>query len=290
MPARIKKYTLSYLLILPSFALLFSFSYYPMLLAIYHSFTKWDFVTSQWIGFGNYIRMFSEDTIRISMRNLILFVVTDLIKIGFPLLAAELCFLLPSDRWRYVYRTGFTLPLLVPGIVGTLIWLTIYDPNTGLLNQVLSLLGLSNWTRPWLADSGIAIWAIIAMGFPFIGGLNFLIFYSAIGNLSKDIIEAARIDGVTGARMFSKIHLPLLLPQIKTVIILTIIGSLQNYVGVLLMTHGGPGIATMVPALAMYTAAFTASQYGYASAIGVVLFAAILILTVINLKVLKTDY
>ncbi|MCQ6558941.1 carbohydrate ABC transporter permease [Paenibacillus mendelii] len=289
--ARWKKYGTSYLFLIPSFAFVFAFLYYPMILAFFHSFTKWNLVTSEWIGFDNYRNMFSDAIFRKGMLNQLIYTVTDVVKsIIFPLAAAELIYLIGGSRLKYIFRTGFILPMLFPGIVTILLWQNMYDPTNGLINQVLLSFGLDSWTRPWLGDENTALWALIALGFPFISGLNFLIFYASIGNLSQDQIEAAKIDGANGWQVLTRIHLPLLIPQFKLVTILTIIGSLQDFVKILVMTDGGPGTATINPAILMYKAAFGSSEYGYGSAIGVALFLVILALTIFNLKVLKTDH
>lgn len=288
---RIKSYLTSYLFLVPSFLFVFTFLYYPVLSALYHSFTKWDLATSTWIGLDNFVRIFQDEIILVSVKNQFTFTITDIIKsIVFPLIAAELMYLLPGNRWRYIFRTGFIMPMLVPAIVGILLWLSIYNPTYGLLNEALKFIGLADLTRAWLGDSTTAIWAIIAMGFPFISGLYFLMLYAAIGNFNQEILEASRIDGATGWKVFTKMHVPLLIPMFKVIIILTIIGSLQDFVKIIVLTGGGPGTATVIPALTMYTAAFTSSQYGYAASIGTCLFLVIITLTIFNLKFMKTDY
>lgn len=288
---RSRGYLLSYLFLLPSFLFLFIFLYYPVFSALYHAFTDWDLASSSWTGLENFIRIFNDQTIIKSSINQTIFTVTDIVKnLFFPLLAAELMYLLPGKRWRYVFRSGFILPMLVPGIVGILLWMSIYNPTYGLLNQLLNFIGLSDLTRAWLGESSTAIWAIIMFGFPFISGLFFLMLYAAIGNFNQEIIEAARIDGATGWKVFTRMHIPLLIPMFKVIIILTIIGSLQDFVKILVLTGGGPGTATVIPSLTMYTVAFTGSEYGYASAIGTCLFLVIIALTLFNLKFLKTDY
>ncbi|HEY0828912.1 MAG TPA: sugar ABC transporter permease, partial [Bacilli bacterium] len=239
----------------------------------------------------NFVRIFQDQIIWVSVKNQLIFTITDIIKhIAFPLIAAELMYLLPGNRWRYVFRTGFILPMLVPVIVTILLWLSIYNPTYGLLNQGLEFLGLSSMTNAWLGDSTTAIWAIIAMSFPFISGIYFLMLYAAIGNFNQEILEASRIDGATGWKVFTKMHIPLLIPMFKLIVILVIIGSLQDFVKILVLTDGGPGTATVIPALTMYTVAFTSSEYGYAASIGTCLFLVIIALTIFNLKFLKTDY
>jgi raffinose/stachyose/melibiose transport system permease protein len=288
---RYKKYATSYLFLIPTIAFICTFFYYPVGTALYHGFTRWDLASSTWIGLDNFTRLIKDQLFIVSSLNQLIFTIADVIKnLTFPLLAAELIYLLPGNRWRYFIRTGFIMPMLVPTIVTILLWLSIYNPSYGLLNQSLTLLGLPDAAKPWLAENSTAMWAVILMSFPFISGLYFLIYYAAIGNFNQEIIEAAKIDGATGWKVFQKIHIPLLLPQFKVVAILTIIGSLQDIVKIIVMTGGGPGTATVTPALTMYKVAFASSEYGYASAIGTALFLVIIVVTIFNLKFLKTDY
>jgi raffinose/stachyose/melibiose transport system permease protein len=289
--SRWRKHGTSYLFLVPSFIFIFTFLYYPVILAFIHSFTKWNMVTSEWIGLDNYKEMFSSSMFLTGMKNQLIYTVTDIIKaLVFPLIAAELIFLIGGSKIKYLFRTGFILPMLLPGIVTILLWQNIYDPNNGLINQFLITVGLENWTHAWLGEEDTAIWSIIFFGFPFIAGLPFLIYYASIGSLNQEQIEASRIDGANGWQVFLRMHIPALIPQFKVITILTIITSLQDFVKIMVMTSGGPGVSTTNPAMIMYNAAFGSSQYGYGSAIGVSLFLVILVLTFFNLKFLKTDY
>jgi len=235
--------------------------------------------------------MFTDHTFLRGITNQIIITCTEVVKnLVFPLLAAELILILKGNLTKYFFRTGFIIPLLAPSIVVTLLWLQIYNPNQGLLNNLLEGVGLSSWTRPWLGDESTALSSLLMVGFPFVSGLPFLIYYAAIGSFNREIIEAARIDGATGWNVFRKIHIPLLLPNFKVISILVVLGSLQDIAKVMVMTKGGPGDTTVIPALNMYNAAFTGSNYGYASAIGAVLFLVIILFTIANTKFLKTDW
>ncbi|WP_391574535.1 carbohydrate ABC transporter permease [Cohnella sp.] len=289
--SRLRKYCVSYLFLVPSFIFIFAFLYYPVILAFIHSFTKWNLVTSEWIGLDNFREMFRDTVFLTSATNQLIYTLTDILKaLIFPLIAAELVFLIGGIKIKYFFRTGFILPMLLPGIVTILLWQNIYDPNNGLINQLLIAVGLESWTHAWLGNEKTAIWSIVFFGFPFIAGLPFLIYYAAIGGMNQEQIEAARIDGANGWQVFTKMHIPFLIPQFKVITILTIISSLQDFVKIMVLTAGGPGVSTTNPAMVMYNAAFGSSRYGYGSAIGVSLFLVILVLTFFNMKFLKTDY
>jgi raffinose/stachyose/melibiose transport system permease protein len=124
-------------------------------------------------------------------------------------------------------------------------------------------------------------------GFPFVGGIGVLIYLAGLQSISLEIYDAAKLDGASGFRQFLTIDLPLIKGQIRLLIVLSIITGLQALVGPLVLTNGGPVNATMVPGLYMYQQAFTYGRLGYASAIGVVVFIAVLSLTILNLTVFK---
>jgi raffinose/stachyose/melibiose transport system permease protein len=286
-----KRYLTSYLFLVPTFAFICTFFYFPVGSELYHGFTKWDLASTTWIGLENFSRLINDESFITSALNQLLFSTADIVRnLIFPLLAAELIYLLPGTKWRYIIRTGFIMPMLVPTIVTILLWTSIYNPNYGLLNQSLNLMGLSDLAKPWLAEGLTAKLAIILTGFPFVSGLYFLIYYAAIGSFNQDIMDAAKIDGATGWQIFTNVHIPLLVPQFKVISILTIIASLQDIVKIIVMTNGGPGTATITPALTMYKVAFSSSEYGYAAAIGTALFLVIIAFTLFNMKFLKTDY
>lgn len=278
-----------YCFIFPSFLLVGTFLYYPVFTSLFHSFTRWDLASSTWVGLANYRQLFSDAMFLKSLANQAIFMISDVLKaLVFPLIIAELIHLLAGRRTKYLFRTGFSVPLLVPPVVVFLLWQYIYDPNYGLLNQALDLFGMSEWARPWLGDGGTALWAIVLVNFPFAAGLSFLIYYAEIGNMNKELIEAARMDGAAAWKVITRIHIPLLVPSIRTITILTLIASMQDFVKILVLTGGGPGDATVVPALVMYDAAFTGSQYGYGAAIGTCLMLIVITITLFNMKFLKS--
>jgi ABC-type sugar transport system permease subunit len=281
----------SYLLLLPSFALVILFYYYPALSGIYHAFTTWQAVDdSRWVGLDNFIFMASDRFILHSLLNQFLLTLADMAKALIPpFIVAEMIFALRSESERYWLRTLCVVPMVAPAMVIILMWYFIYDPNVGLLNQSLVGMGLEDLKKAWLGDPDFALGAIVAIGFPWIGALAFLILYAGLNGISGEIIDAARIDGVSTITRILHIDIPMLIPQFRVVIILTLIGSIQDFGRVLVMTGGGPGFSTYVPALWMYEQTFLMSHFGYASAIGVTLFLIILISSTLVLRLMKSD-
>ncbi len=281
----------SYLLLLPSFALVILFYYYPALSGIYHAFTTWQAVDdSRWVGLDNFIFMASDRFILHSLLNQFLLTLADMAKALIPpFIVAEMIFALRSESERYWLRTLCVVPMVAPAMVIILMWYFIYDPNVGLLNQSLVGMGLEDLKKAWLGDPDFALGAIVAIGFPWIGALAFLILYAGLNSISGEIIDAARIDGVSTITRILHIDIPMLIPQFRLVIILTLIGSIQDFGRVLVMTGGGPGFSTYVPALWMYEQTFLMSHFGYASAIGVTLFLIILTGSTLVLRLMKSD-
>ncbi len=297
--ATVYKHKTAYLMLTPSLALILLFQYYNVFQAFYYAFTDWSLATKtmrevSFIGFDNFVKMFTEGYFLLGVKNLLIMMVCSFAKLlTVPLLLAELVFAMrtktgESSKRRYWFRLLLVLPMVVPGVVSTLMWSNIYDPEIGALNSLLEAVGLDSWTRVWLGNEKTALWAIIFMGFPFVNSFAFLVYYGALINIPADLFEAAKVDGSNPAWNFFHIHLPLISPQMKMLIITTFIGAVQDYGGVYLLTKGGPGYATYVPGLELYYAATKFGQYGYACAMGLVMFIVILIGSIINMR-MKTQ-
>lgn len=281
----------SYLLIAPSFALVAAFLYYPALSGIYHAFTRWQTVgVSIWVGTDNFVAMASDPFILHGIVNQLILSLADFAKALIPpFIVAELIYALPRERERYWMRTFFVLPMVAPMMVIILMWYFIYDANMGLLNQTLGALGLDSWRQAWLGDPDFALGSIIAIGFPWVGALAFLIFMAGLNNIPGEILDAARIDGAGPLRRVFHIDIPMLVPQIRLVVVLALIAGIQDFGRILVMTGGGPGYATYVPALWMYEQTFQLAHFGYACAIGLMLFIVILSGSTLVLRLMKSD-
>lgn len=287
---RIRKYWFCYVMLLGTFALLITFSYYPALSAIYHSFTVWDgFRPERWAGVQNYQEIFTSEVIfRKGFANMLLLTAWQVVRSStFPLLGAALLYRMRNEKLAYAYRLVFVLPLVVPGVVGILVWRQLYEPNFGLFNAILEALGFK--ALAWLNSPKTALFSLMFMGFPWIDGVGLLIYLAGLLAIPAEILEAATMDGATSWRRFFAMELPLIVPQIRLIVILNVIGSLQNFGWQLLVTRGGPNNATTVPAWEMYQSAMTEGRFGVASAIGVVLFVVIFVLTLVNNNYIRSN-
>lgn len=280
-----------YGLITPTFILLGVFSLVPFVWAFWTSFFDYEVGGDrQFVGLSNYGEYLLDPTLGQSFLNMaILTVIGVFIVISVPLFIAKLIFSLSNEKWRYLYRVLFLIPIVVPGIAGTLIWRGLIYGETGLVNETLKLVGLGEYAKGWLSDPSGALWAVAAIGFPFAGGINILIYYAGLASIPESVHDAASLDGATGLRKFFKMEMPLVLSQIKLLVILTVIGHVQAFESMFVLTRGGPGFKTMLPGLWMYMNAFTFQRMGYACAIGVILFILILGLTILNMKYFRSS-
>ncbi|HLT00261.1 MAG TPA: sugar ABC transporter permease [Acholeplasma sp.] len=275
----------------PALTLLLVFSYYPPIRALMLSFTNARGTgVGEFIAFQNYIEIFTSEVFWISMRNVVMFIIVGMIVGNFmTILLAELLFNLKSERLRGIFRYLFILPILVPGVVVILIWrfIVFAGGDNGIANMILGFLGLES--SNWYFDPSMAAMSIILTGFPWVAGTSFLIYLAGLQNISYDVIEASRLDGANMMQRIFKVDLPLIGGQLKYFVVMGIIGGLQNINLQVLITGSGPGTtnATNVPAFMLYEAAFTYDRYGFASAIGIVIFAMTLGLTILNMKKIK---
>lgn len=278
---------LLYLLLIPTFVFVLAFSYVPAFSAIYHSFTRWSGSSATWVGLENFKRILKDPYLNASWLNMIKLAIWGILTMIIPLANAVAIFRLTSPGWQYRYRVLFILPAIIPGVVGALLWVNFLGLN-GLFNQILRGIGLSAITTPWLGNFDTALYALMFVGFPWPGGMTILFYLAGLMNIPRELIDAATVDGVNGWQRFIHLELPLVMGQVKLFLVLTVIGTIQGFGSVLIMTQGGPGFATLVPGLHMFNAATQRQEMGYASAIGMVLFVLIFGLTYLNMRYIKS--
>lgn len=271
--------------------LLTLFVYVPVVWAFSKSLYQFEVGSaSRFVGFRNYVEFLTRDPITWpSFVNMLLFtLIAVCIRLSIPLLVAKFIYSLPGEGGRYFYRIIFLAPIVVPGVAIQLMWGGLIYADQGLLNEALSKLGLSAWARGWLSDPQTALLACAMVGFPFVGGFEVLVYYAGLVNIPTSVHEAALLEGCVGFRKFFLIDIPMLLSQLKLILVLTIIGGIQGFEGLFLLTKGGPGFCTMVPGLWMYYNGFSFQRMGYACAIGVCIFLLIFVLTLLNLRYFKS--
>ena len=270
-----------WLFILPAFAGLLIFIIIPVLCSFGLSFCKWDLINPiQFVGVENYRVIFTEPLFFKILVNTIVFAfATSVFGVIIPLILA--CILNTKIRGAEFFKSAYFLPFITPMIVIGIIWEWIFDPNIGLLANVLNI------HINWLYDTNFAMPALIIVSVWKLIGYNMVIFLSAMSGISNSIFEAAKIDGAGVLQTFKNVTVPMLSSAIFFVVIITAISSFQVFDLIYLMTQGGPLDSTNVLVYAIYKNAFEYFNVGKASAIAYVLFAIILVLTLLQWSLRK---
>ena len=266
--------------ILPWFIGFLIFDVGALLLNFYLSMTTFTVGarTPDWVGFANYERVLVGDRLaRLSFTNTVYFVSLS-VPLGM-LVAFTLALLLNSDiRGRGTFRTVYYLPSLVPVAAASIIWLFIFRTRNGLLNLALGLVGIN--PIPWLSRPDWAKPALVLMSLWFFGQ-QMVIYLAGLQGIPSELYEASDIDGANSIHKLFKITIPLMTPMLFFNLVMGIIGSFQVFTAAFLMTQGGPVNATLFYMLHLYNNAFRYFRMGYSSAMAVVLFVVILVLTLI---------
>jgi multiple sugar transport system permease protein len=235
------------------------------------------------IGLENFRYMFQSDPVFYQMLGNSLTFTAGLVPMNVILALMIAILLAPQFRGVSIFRAVFFAPVITSTVAWVIVWTFILQGKSGLLNQALSVFGVQG--PNWLFEPGPAMFSVIFVRVLKNVGLNMVIFLAAMQDLPRDHIEAAQVDGATRWQITRHIILPFLAPSILLVTIITIIGSLNVFDHILLMTAGGPSNSTMVLAYYVYFNAFKSYEIGYGSSIGVLLFVIALVLTIIQWSV-----
>lgn len=260
------------------------FQFYPTLFSFYISFTQWNLLTPpKWIGFSNFVELFTTDRFFYNtMSNTATYAFwTMLAGLSLGLIFAVL--LNQEIRGKYIYRAIYFVPVVAPTVAVALLWQWLYEPNFGVLNGLLRMIGIHgpNWlgNTTWAMRSVIfeAIWAGL--------GFNILIFLAGLQGIPQEYYEAAEIDGANAIQKFFSITMPLLSPTTFFLLVTGVIGGFQVFDIPYIMTGGGPANATQMVIMYLYNNAFTIQKMGLAAAISFIVFLLIISLTIINFRI-----
>lgn len=270
-----------YLFVMPALVGTLIFIIIPIFCSFGLSFTKWDLLNPiEFAGLDNYKAVFTEPVlIKILINTFVYAITTTVFGVIIPLILAYI--LNCKIRGAEFFKTAYFLPFVTPMIVIGIIWEWIFDPNIGILNQVLHL------HINWLYDTNFAIPALIIVSVWKLIGYNMVIFLSGLSTMNNELLEASRIDGANAIQTFRHVMIPLLSPTIFFVVIITAISSFQVFDLIYVMTQGGPLDSTNVLVYSIYKNAFEYFNIGKASALAYVLFGIILILTLFQWKIRK---
>lgn len=274
----------AYLFILPTFVGYTTFVIGPILAAIGISLTRYDILSPpKFVGLANYANLLSDPRLRVVYANTIfftVFAVTFNISVGL-LLAVLINRHMPASL-KYLFRTAYFFPVLVALAYSAIIWQFLYQKDTGVINYYLSFLGVEQ--IPWLNSTRWVMPSIIIMDVWKNAGFAMLVFLAGLQNIAPSYYEAAQLDGANRWQLFRHITLPLISPTLFFNLIIYMIGALQVFDSIAVLTQGGPGDASRSLVMYIYENAFQLFQMGYASAIAITLFIIIMILTLIQFR------
>jgi len=261
------------------------FNIAPIFFGAYVAFTKWGiFGKPRWIGLQNFRDAFKDEFVAIAFKNTVLYgliIVPSVVVIGFAFA------LYVHQRWPLsaLARTLFFSPYVVSATVIGLVWVWMLDTQFGLINHYLGYLGIEN--VPWLTSTD---WSLIGVSIASVWwdlGLAFVLFLAALQDVPRDLYEAAEVDGASRWQRLWLVILPQLRPVISLVVTLQMISSLRIFSQVYVMTNGGPASTSSSVIFYMYNEAIQRQLFGYASAVAMLLFLMIVVITVIHRFVIR---
>ncbi|WP_282171501.1 carbohydrate ABC transporter permease [Cytobacillus firmus] len=267
------------LYVTPALFLVLALIYMPIVQTGYYGLMKWNGIGEMdFIGLKNYKVLMKDELFwKSALHSFLLALFSAISLIGYLFISIILS---GKIRGADLLRKIYLIPMLLASVAIAQLWMKIYHPSNGMLNTVLMAIGIEN-PPAWLADTNLALYAIIIPIIWQYAGFYILIYYAALKNIPESLVEAARIDGASPWQIALKIKLPLIMNVIKVTIVLAIVGSLKYFDLIYVMTGGGPNGASEVMASYMYQKAFKGFDFGYASAIGFFLLVICLVVTYI---------
>lgn len=284
---KIKTKITPYLLVSPYIAHFMLFVAFPVVFSIVLTFHKWNIISPmEYIGLNNYIRLFKDEVFFKSLVNTLIFLVIHIpLQIIVALFLAEI--LNQKIKFRGFFRAAFFLPVIVSGVVVTILWQQLYGFDTGLLNRLLVSIGLGK--IGWLTDPNIAMPSIALMATWKNVGLYIVLFLVGLQTVPVQYYEAADIEGASKWQKFFKITLPMINPTIFMVVILSTIGGFSLFIEPYIMTGGGPLNSTISAVLYIYKQGFFYYHMGYSATLGLFFALIIMAVVVIQKKFVERD-
>jgi len=269
-----------YIFVLPYLIHFSLFVLFPVTFSLVLVFHKWDIVSPmEWVGVTNFVKLFQDNLFFQSIKNTLKFLIIHIpLQIAIALLLAE--FLNQKIRWRGFFRAAFFLPVVVSGVVVTMLWDSMYAQDTGVLNNFLIAVGVNR--VPWLTNVKLAMPSIAIMATWKNVGLYIVLFLVGLQTVPAYLYEAAEIEGASHWRKFWHITLPMINPTIFMVVVLSTIGGFSLFIEPYIMTGGGPMNSTLSAILYIYKQGFFFYHMGYAATLG--FFFALIVLAVILIQ------
>lgn len=281
---RRRKTLVAYSFILPNLIGFFVFTFVPIVFSLFLSFCEWDSGNPiRFVGLQNFITMFTKDrSFRIALGNTIYFTVgvvpiTMAVSLGLAILMNQ------PIKGRVFFRSVLFFPYVASLVAIAVVWMALFNPDRGPVNNLLIAIGISTPPR-WAASQTWALPTIIGLTIWKNMGYYMIIYLAALQGVSRDLYEAASLDGATKWQQFLNITWPSVTPTTFYILMMLMVTTFKSYDTMYITTQGGPGEATKVLAYHIYKMAFENSRFGYASAVAMVLLAIILVLTTVQFK------
>lgn len=272
--------------VLPSFILIMVFSIIPIIMNIYFSFTKYNVMQpAQFVGLSNYLRMYKDSYIWASLKNTAVFtLVTVPVQTMFSLIFAAVIAELFHSRFGNFVKSSLFVPVIASSILVGTLWSVLLSP-TGVINNLLGLFGIPQIN--WLGGKFTSLMSVCITSIWKNVGYFLVIYFAGIMNIPRSLYEAAKVDGASPVQCFFYITLPGLSSVTFLVVTLGTIWSFQVFDLVYMMTGGGPGMSTVTLVLTIYNTAFKEYNMGYASAIALLMFVFVLLISSVQKLILK---
>lgn len=286
--ALVRRETVSgYLFMLPSLIFFVGFVIIPMILCIYTSFFDANLTANgedTFIGFANYVELFNDSIFRKALLNTVIIVVVSVpVTCIFSLWVSSVIYKLRGSLLSF-FRCVFYLPVVTGSVAVTVVWKWIYNYRTGVLNDVLTGIGIIDSNVNWLGNTSTALACIIVILLTTSVGQPIVLYVSALGNVDSTLIEAAEVDGATDFQVFWRIKWPQMMPTTLYILVITTINSFQCFALIQLLTSGGPTNSTNTVMYYIYYSAFKLYRLGYGNAMGVILAIFIALLSALQFK------
>ncbi len=282
-----KSKILPYLIVSPYLFHFFLFVAFPVIFSIVLTFHKWNIISPmEYTGLNNYVRLFSDKIFLKSILNTLIFLVIHIpLQIIIALFLAEV--LNQNIKFRGFFRAAFFLPVVVSGVVVTILWQQLYGFDAGLLNRLLISIGLPK--IGWLTDPNVAMASIAVMATWKNVGLYIILFLVGLQTVPPHYYEAADLEGASRAQKFFKITLPMINPTIFMVVLLSTVGGFSLFIEPYVMTGGGPLNSTISAVLYIYKQGFFYYHMGYAATLGLFFAAIIMGVVVLQKRFIERD-
>jgi raffinose/stachyose/melibiose transport system permease protein len=262
------------LFLLPALVLFLGLVITPVVFGIYTSFFKWNgFVTTpmKFIGLDNFSRLLDDDIFKGDLKRGAILVGLSL-AIQLPVSLGLALLLNQQIRFRSVYRLIFFAPYVLSEVIAAVLFTMVLSPETGLVNQILTKVGLDSLAEEWLGNTSLVLYTLFFVVSWKYFGFHMILYLAGRQNIPKELTEAAMTDGAGAWQVFRRITLPLLGPTIRISVFLSVIGAIQLFDMVYVLTGGGPVNASETMAVTMFQFGFRRNEIGYASAISVAMF------------------